>query len=81
MGAIVGPSIDPETEAIRTALRSALKFSMSPTARAWSELALERLESGSRFEAMEALRKARAICDGPTAARRLREAAELLGAY
>jgi hypothetical protein len=51
---------------------------MNPTARDWSEVALERLENGSRTEALAALRSARAICDGPTAARHLRVAAEHL---
>lgn len=68
----------PEDREDAAALRRALSFSMSPTARDWSELALERLENGSRDGAQAALRSARAICDGPTAARHLRRAAEHL---
>jgi len=59
-------------------IRKALTFSMSPTARDWSELALRELEGGSLRAAETALRNARAICDGPTAARHLRAAAEQL---
>jgi hypothetical protein len=61
-------------------LRAALSFSMSPTARDWSELALQKLEEGSPEEALAALRRARALCDGPTAARHLRIAADRLEA-
>jgi hypothetical protein len=59
-------------------IRKALTFSMNPTAREWSELALKELESGSLGEAERALRNARAICDGPTAARHLRAASDQL---
>jgi hypothetical protein len=70
----------PEVDAVDLeSLRRALSFSMSPTARDWSQLALEMLENGRRDEALNALRNARAICDGPTAARHLRAAAEHLG--
>lgn len=76
------PQIDP-TSVPRVdleSLRTALSFSMSPTARDWSELALRRLEDGLVEEALLALRHARALCDGPTAARHLRVAADQLEA-
>jgi hypothetical protein len=71
---------NPISRAAIEPIRKALTFSMSPTARDWSELAVREFERGCRSEAEGALRNARAICDGPTAARHLRAAAEHLNA-
>jgi hypothetical protein len=76
------PQIDPASASCADleSLRKALSFSMSPTARDWSELALRRLEDGDLQEGLAALRHARTLCDGPTAARHLRIAADRLEA-
>jgi len=61
------------------ALRHALTFGMSPNARDWSRVALKHLEAGDLEEGRRILRRARSYCDGATAARYLRRAADLLG--
>lgn len=61
------------------AVRHALRFGMSPNARDWARLALDHLEAGEVEDGRRALRIARSLCDGDTAARSLRVAADVLG--